>query len=102
MCSESVPLAALEQHEWSCPGRAAASRTATPQAGGIKALRSDVEEWARGQLANLGRRFCVSTLDESVALAALAVCTDKAEVRDQAVMIIADNQPVKNFAAEFW
>eukprot|EP00930_Biecheleria_cincta_P076988 TRINITY_DN6422_c0_g1_i1.p1 TRINITY_DN6422_c0_g1~~TRINITY_DN6422_c0_g1_i1.p1 ORF type:complete len:942 (-),score=147.54 TRINITY_DN6422_c0_g1_i1:105-2930(-) len=58
--------------------------------------------WAQTKLAALIQRFCLQSLDVAVALSAIAACTSPAEMRREAVALIADNAVVKNFAAELW
>eukprot|EP00927_Polykrikos_kofoidii_P000381 TRINITY_DN10138_c0_g1_i1.p1 TRINITY_DN10138_c0_g1~~TRINITY_DN10138_c0_g1_i1.p1 ORF type:complete len:1040 (-),score=136.68 TRINITY_DN10138_c0_g1_i1:185-3304(-) len=63
---------------------------------------SDVQAWAGSQLSKLADRFCVAKLDTAVACTALAVCKTANELQSEAVLLMGDNQPVKNFAAELW
>jgi len=62
----------------------------------------EMQAWATGQLSSLCRRFCQSYLDAGTAYAVLLSCNSSDELRSEAVSLIADNQPVKNFAAELW
>jgi len=65
-------------------------------------VSKDTQKWAEQKVGDLCRRFCISKLDTTVAVGALCVCTTAAEMRSEAILLIADNQLVKNFAAEFW
>jgi len=77
----------------------------SPEAGGLEAsfgLGLDDEAWATAQIARLHRSFGVGSLDEFAAFATLLFCSSATELRIEAMAIIADKQPVKNFAAELW
>lgn len=60
------------------------------------------QRWAQTKLAALIQRFCLQSLDVAVTLSAICTCTSQTEMRREAVALIADNAPVKNFAAEVW
>lgn len=98
--SVKQPCAQIE----SCAGRETLPSQSLSQTQDCTATDSalEIQAWARTKIAALVSRFCMQSLDVAVTLSALSTCTSQAEMRTEAVALIGDNAPVKNFAAELW
>jgi len=118
VCGAEVASTAIEAHVDCCLG--AADAAAMEPSRGVETTNGSIGRkggvdtpppfcldagercWAEAQLGALARRFCLSHLDAAVALAALCVCTSAEEMCFEAIILLCDNAPVRNFAAELW
>jgi len=115
ICGQDIEVDALQAHAEGCfsamevvalPSKAdqatPSPKLAQSHSSGGSALSSEDRKWAVKKIEDLVAKHRVSHLDANVALESLCLWNTSADMRSEAVSLIWDNQPVKNFAAELW
>mmetsp|Transcript_66144 Transcript_66144/g.209087 ORF Transcript_66144/g.209087 Transcript_66144/m.209087 type:complete len:120 (+) Transcript_66144:751-1110(+) len=68
----------------------------------LSSMTAQDARWSERELAKLVDRFCVSKVDTDVMWSVLGTCESSEQLQLEATTILANNQVVKNFAAELW